>query len=29
MRVANLVDPAAVLLRPATVARVLRHSSPT
>jgi flavin-dependent dehydrogenase len=28
MRVANLVDPAAVLLRPATVARVLRHGSP-
>ena len=28
MRVANLVDPVAVLLRPATVARVLRHGSP-
>lgn len=28
MRVANLVDPASVLLRPATVARVLRHGSP-
>ncbi|HEY1824061.1 MAG TPA: FAD-dependent monooxygenase [Trebonia sp.] len=27
MRVANLVDPAAVLLRPATMARVLRHGS--
>jgi flavin-dependent dehydrogenase len=27
MRVANLVEPATVLLRPATVARVLRHGS--